>query len=126
MLKIEGIDFELPQIGKTPKMGYADEYVEKTMISGKIRRIYTGKRFYATFSYAFLTAAQAAQVNSLLADQRQNGSVNVQINSPYGTYSGAAILEVASDQTRFSIDPNTGECVWVDWQMSIKGVDYAS
>lgn len=126
MLKIENIDFELPQIGKEPKIGYADEYIEKTMLSGKIRRIYKGKRFYATFSYAFLTEEQIANLNAILAAQRQNGYVAVQINSPYGDYNGAAILEVASDQTRFAIDKDTGACVWVNWSMSVKGVDYAS
>ena len=34
MLKINGIDMELPQIGRELTMGYADEYVERTMISG--------------------------------------------------------------------------------------------
>lgn len=126
MLKIENIDFELPQIGKEPKIGYVDEYIEKTMLSGKIRRIYKGKRFYATFSYAFLTEEQIANLNSILSAQRQNGYVTVHINSPYGNYAGSAILEVGSDQTRFSIDKKTGECMWINWQMSVKGVDYAS
>lgn len=126
MILLENIDFELPQIGKTPKIGYSDEYIEKTMISGKIKRIYKGRRFYATFSYAFLTDEQVSNLNSILASQRQNGYINIQIDTPYGDYNGAGILEVGSDQTRFKIDPKTGESTWVDWQMTVKGVDYAT
>lgn len=124
MLTINGIDMELPQIGREPTMGYADEYVEKTMISGKIRRIYKGRRFYANFSYAFLTAEQRATVNSLLAAQRQNGYLDVQISSPFGTYNGQAIIELGQEQTRFKYDETTGDYVWTNWTLTLKGVDY--
>lgn len=124
MLKIEGVDFELPQIGREPKFGYSDEYVEKTMISGKIRRIYKGKRFYATFSYAFLTEEQIFEINELLATQRQNGFLSVEISTPYGEYSGDAIIEVNNDQTRYKYNSDTGTYVWTNWSMSIKAVDY--
>lgn len=124
MLTINGIDMELPQIGREPTMGYADEYVEKTMISGKIRRIYKGRRFYANFSYAFLTAEQRATVNSLLAAQRQNGYLTVQISSPFGSYNGQAIIELGQEQTRFKYDETTGDYVWTNWTLTLKGVDY--
>ena len=124
MLTINGIDMELPQIGREPTMGYADEYVEKTMISGKIRRIYKGRRFYATFSYAFLTAEQRATVNSLLSAQRQNGYLTVQISSPFGTYNGQAIIELGQEQTRFKYDETGGDYVWTNWTLTLKGVDY--
>ena len=124
MLKINNIDIELPQMGREPTMGYADEYVEKTMISGKIRRIYKGRRFYANFSYAFLTAEQRATVNSLLAAQRQNGYLTVQISSPFGTYNGQAIIELGQEQTRFKYDETTGDYVWTNWTLTLKGVDY--
>lgn len=124
MLKINSIDMELPQIGREPTMGYADEYVEKTMISGKIRRIYKGRRFYANFSYAFLTAEQRTTVNSLLAAQRQNGYLDVQISSPFGTYNGQAIIELGQEQTRFKYDETLQDYVWVNWQLTLKGVDY--
>lgn len=124
MLTINNIDMELPQIGREPTMGYADEYVEKTMISGKIRRIYKGRRFYANFSYAFLTAEQRATVNSLLAAQRQNGYLTVQISSPFGTYNGQAIIELGQEQTRFKYDETTGDYVWTNWTLTLKGVDY--
>lgn len=124
MLTINGIDMELPQIGREPTMGYADEYIEKTMISGKIRRIYKGRRFYANFSYGFLTAEQRAIVNSLLAAQRQYGYLSVQISSPYGTYNGQAIIELGQEQTRFKYDEEAQDYVWTNWTLTLKGVDY--
>lgn len=126
MLKINNIDMELPQMGREPTMGYAEEYVEKTMLSGKIRRIYRGKRFYATFSYAYLTSEQRTTVQQLLASQEQNGYVSVQISSPYGTFSGQAIMELNQQQTRFAYSEVLNDYVWVDWQITVKGVEYAS
>lgn len=126
MLKINNIDMELPQMGKEPQMGYAEEYVEKTMLSGKIRRIYRGKRFYATFSYAYLTSEQRTIIQQLLAAQEQSGYVSVQISSPYGTFSGQAIMELNQQQTRFAYSDVLKDYVWVDWQITVKGVEYAS
>lgn len=126
MLKINNIDMELPQMGKEPQMGYAEEYVEKTMLSGKIRRIYRGKRFYATFSYAYLTSEQRTIIQQLLAAQEQSGYVTAQISSPYGTFSGQAIMELNQQQTRFAYSEVLGDYVWVDWQITVKGVEYAS
>lgn len=124
MLTINNIDMELPQMGREPTMGYADEYVEKTMISGKIRRIYkSGHRFYATFSYAYLTAEQKATLNSLLAAQRQDGYLTVQISSPFGNYNGQAIMELNQDQTRFKYDETLQDYVWINWQLTLKAVD---
>lgn len=124
MLNIEGIDFELPQMGREPKMGYADEFIEKTMISGKIKRIYKGKRFYATFSYAFLSDEEILTFKSLMEQQRQQGYLNIEIDNPFGSYKGNAFVELNSDQTRFRYDKETGEYVWTNWQLSVKGVDY--
>ena len=126
MLTINNIDMELPQMGKEPQMGYAEEYVEKTMLSGKIRRIYRGKRFYATFSYAYLTSEQRTIIQQLLAAQEQSGYVTVQISSPYGTFSGQAIMEVNQQQTRFAYSDVLKDYVWVNWQITVKGVEYAS
>ena len=126
MLKINGIDMELPQIGREPTMGYADEYVEKTMISGKIRRIYKGRRFSATFSYAYLTSSQRNTLDTLLAAQRQNGYLTAQIDSPFGTYNGQVIMTLDKEQTRFKYDEALGEYVWVNWQLILKGVPYAN
>ena len=127
MLTIEGIDFELPQMGKEPKMGYSDEYVEKTAISGKIIRIYRGKRYYATFSYAFLTEEERAQLNDLLTAQRKKGYLNVSISQPYGKdgkFEGGAILELNNDQTRFKWDSTAKDFVWTNWSITLKAVAY--
>lgn len=126
MLTINNIDMELPQMGKEPQMGYAEEYVEKTMLSGKIRRIYRGKRFYATFSYAYLTSEQRTIIQQLLAAQEQSGYVTVQISSPYGTFSGQAIMELNQQQTRFAYSDVLKDYVWVNWQITVKSVEYTS
>lgn len=126
MLKINNVDMEFPQMGREPTMGYTDEYVEKIMISGKIRRIYKGRRFSATFSYAYLTSSQRNTLDTLLAAQRQNGYLTAQIDSPFGTYNGQVIMTLDKAQTRFKYDETLGEYVWVNWQLTLKGVPYAN
>ena len=126
MLKINNVDMEFPQMGREPTMGYTDEYVEKTMISGKIRRIYKGRRFSATFSYAYLTSSQRNTLDTLLAAQRQNGYLTAQIDSPFGSYNGQVIMTLDKEQTRFKYDETLGEYVWVNWQLTLKGVPYAN
>ena len=126
MLKINNVDMEFPQMGREPTMGYTDEYVEKTMISGKIRRIYKGRRFSATFSYAYLTSSQRNTLDTLLAAQWQNGYLTAQIDSPFGSYNGQVIMTLGKEQTRFKYDETLGEYVWVNWQLTLKGVPYAN
>lgn len=126
MLKINNVDMEFPQMGREPTMGYTDECVEKTMISGKIRRIYKGRRFSATFSYAYLTSSQRNTLDTLLAAQRQNGYLTAQIDSPFGTYNGQVIMTLDKEQTRFKYDETLGEYVWVNWQLTLRGVPYAN
>lgn len=124
MLKIENTNLEFPQIGKTPTMGFSDEFVEKTMMSGLIRRIYKGKRFYATFSYPYLLDSERATINSLLQTQRAQGFLNVEIDTPFGTYSGEAMLELNNSQSRFAYSAVLGDYVWTNWELSIKGARY--
>lgn len=124
MFTINGQNWELPQSGKEPTMGYSDEYIEKTMISGKIRRIYKGRRFYANFYYGFLSENQKTSFEDMLATQRRNGYLTVQIDSPYGTWSGQAIIDGNNNQRRFIADPKTGERRWLDWNISVTAVDY--
>lgn len=126
MLKVENINIEYPQIGKEPTMGYSDEYVEKTMMSGLIKRIYKGKRFYATFSYPYLLENERATINSLLATQRTQGYLNVVIDTPFGQYSGQAILELGNDQTRFMYSNVLQDYVWTNWSITLKGARYDS
>lgn len=126
MLKIENIDLEYPQIGKEPTMGYSDEYIEKTMMSGLIKRIYKGKRFYANFSYPYLLEKERATLNSLLNTQRVQGYLNVVIDTPFGQYSGQAILELSNDQTRFMYSKVLDDYVWTNWSITLKGARYDS
>lgn len=126
MLKVENIDLEYPQIGKEPKMGFSDEYIEKTMMSGLIKRIYRGKRFYATFSYAYLLNDQRATINALLSTQRTQGYLNVVIDTPFGQYSGPAILELSNEQTRFAYSEVLQDYVWTNWSLTLKGARYDS
>lgn len=126
MLKVENIDLEYPQIGREPKMGYADEYIEKTMMSGLIKRIYSGKRFYATFSYAYLLNDQRATINALLSTQRTQGYLNVVIDTPFGQYAGPAILELSNEQTRFTYSEVLKDYVWTNWSLTLKGARYDS
>lgn len=126
MLKVENIDIEYPQIGKEPTMGYSDEYIEKTMMSGLIKRIYKGKRFYATFSYPYLLENERVTINSLLATQRTQGYLNVVIDTPFGQYSGQAILELGNDQTRFMYSNVLQDYVWTNWSITLKGARYDS
>ena len=126
MFTINGQNWELPQSGKEPTMGYSDEYIEKTMISGKIRRIYKGRRFFARFYYPFLSDTQKSAYEALFTTQRQNGSLTIEIDSPYGSWRGEAILDGNNNQRRFTADPITGERRWLDWTLSITAVDYDS
>lgn len=126
MLKVENINIEYPQIGKEPTMGYSDEYIEKTMMSGLIKRIYKGKRFYATFSYPYLLEKERATINSLLATQRSQGYLNVVIDTPFGRYAGQAILELGNDQTRFMYSNVLQDYVWTNWSITLKGARYDS
>lgn len=126
MLTINGQDWELSQIGNEPTIGYEDEYIEKTMISGKIRRIYKGRRFYAKFSYGFLSDSQISSMNDLLATQRVSGYLDVSVDTAYGVFSGQAIVDLSNNQRRWTRDRQTGERLWFDWVIEIKAVDYDS
>lgn len=124
MIQVEGVDIEYPQIGREPQMGYTPEYIEKRMISGYIRRLYRGKRFNATFSYAFLTQEQIDEIRQLLDLQYQKGVLQIIISSPFGNYEGDAILELNGTQTRYKRDPDTGEFVWTNWRINVQGARY--
>lgn len=123
MLIIQGIDFNLPQINKEPKMGYEQEYIEKKMVSGKIRRIHKGKRFVATFSFAFLTGDQKASLQGVMEHQRIHGYVTAQIQTPFGSFNGNVNVELGSEQTRFKYDKTAQDYVWTDWQIVLRGTD---
>ena len=121
MIRIEGYDMELLQIGKTPTMGYVEEFSEKTMLSGLIRRLYRGKRFVSTLSYAYLLQDERARIEELLALQRSRGYLVAEISTPNGDYSGEITIDLNSDQTRWSYSEVLKDYVWINWQLTIKG-----
>lgn len=125
MLKIENVDLEFPTIGKEPTFGFSDEFIEKTMLSGKIKRIYKGRRFYATFSYGYLLETQRQTIQTLLQTQRQQGYLSAVINTPYGQYTGNVILELNGNQTRFAYSEVLQDYVWTNWTLTLKAVAYA-
>lgn len=125
MLKIENVDLEFPTIGKEPTFGFADEFIEKTMLSGKIKRIYKGRRFYATFNYGFLLEEQRQKIETLLQTQRTQGYLTAEINTPYGSYTGEVILELNNNQTRFMYSDVLKDYVWTNWTLTLKAVGYA-
>lgn len=124
MLKIENIDLEFPTIGKTPSFGFSDEFVEKTMMSGKIKRIYKGRRFYATFSYGYLLDEQRAIIDELLQTQRVKGALVVKCTTPYGEFDGDAILELNNNQARYLYSDVLKDYVWTNWTLTLKAVSY--
>lgn len=125
MIKFNNVDFELPTLGKEPQIGYEDEFIEKKMLSGKIRRIYKGKRFYAVFRYAYLTDAQINQLNQILTSQRDTGYISAKISTPFGDFNGNAILTVDKSTTMFKKDKETGKYVWINYSVQLKAVDLA-
>lgn len=125
MLTINGQNWELPQGNYTePTIGYEDEFIEKVMISGKIRRIYKGRRFYAKFYYGFLSERQILEMRELLSTQRSDGYLTVTADTAYGIFSGQAIVDLNNNQRSFEYDAITGEKNWLDWTLTIKAVDY--
>lgn len=116
MIIINNEDWELPQIGKEPEIGYEYEYITKTVISGKVHRVYRGRRFFANISYAFLDETRAADLLSLV-----KSDVNVSIRTPFDTFSGAAQIEITKMPTRFE---KAGVYdTWTEWKISIVGVN---
>lgn len=121
MIKIEGYNMELPQIGKTPAMGYVEEFTEKKMLSGLVRRLYKGKRFNATISYAYLLQDERTRIEELLELQRSRGYLVAEISTPVGNYNGEVTIDLNSNQTRWSYSEILKDYVWTNWQLSIKG-----
>lgn len=119
MFKINDVNFELSQIGAIT-CGYSDEYIEKTMLSGEIKRIYYGKRFLLTVTFAFLTNTQISDLKTIFDSQKNIGYVNLEFDNQYGKYEGEAFLDISNKQTRFKINED-GTSTWIDWQFSLKG-----
>lgn len=124
MFTLNGVNFEFPQMGKEPKIGYTDEFVDKTMLSGRIRRIHRGRRFNAVITYAYLLETERVKLDQIMDAQAQNGYVTVQLDTPKGTYTGAAIVSLNTAQTRFSYSNVLNDYVWTNWELTLSGMSY--
>lgn len=124
MIEINNINLEYTQLSKEPKMGYNDEYIEYTMMSGKIKRLYKGKRFYTSISYPYLLDNQRDVINSLLQLQRTQGYLSAKIDTPFGLFEGNVIIELNNSQARFMYSSVLDDYVWTNWELNIKAVDY--
>ena len=118
MLKLGGIDFELSTLNKNAQFGSIVEYIEKKMISGKIRRIEKGKRFSAEFSYAYLTDEQ----RNVLMHLKNNQPIYAEISTPDGIFKGEVYLDINDLITRFAFINN--KWVWSNYSITLTGVDY--
>jgi hypothetical protein len=121
MINLGGIDFELNTLAPNPEFNYQQVYVERTMISGKIRRIYKGKRMTMALVYGYLTEKQISDLYGLLASQQTNGFISAAITTPRGDFSGNVMIDIDESQKRFKIVDGKG--VWSNWVINLTGVD---
>ena len=121
MINLGGIDFELQTMAPEPTFNYEEVYVEKTMISGKLVRIYKGKRFTMSMAFVYLTDQQIINLYGLLSSQSQNGFITASITTPSGTFSGNVLIDVDESQKRFAIKEGKG--IWSNWIVNVKGVN---
>lgn len=121
MINLGGIDFELSTLKGNCDFNYVDEYIERKMISGKIRRIYKGKRLTMTLTYGFLTDAQISNVYSLIASQRNNGYVSAAITTPDSSFEGNVTINIDDDQKRFAY--SNGKWIWTNWVLTLQAID---
>jgi hypothetical protein len=121
VINLGGIDFELPTLAPNPSFNWVQEYVERQMLSGKMRRVYKGRRFSATLTYGYLTDQQVSDLYGLLSSQQQNGYVAASMTTPDGTFAGNVTIDVDESQKRFTLKDGKG--VWSNWILTIKGVD---
>lgn len=114
MIKLNGYNLEAFIQSPNPEFGYVDEYVEKKMISGKIRRIYKGKRLNVNISFPYLTSDQI----QLLYGFKKCTAI---IDTPYGQYNGDVFCEINSLQKRYAYINNAW--VWIGYSINLIGVD---
>lgn len=121
MINLGGIDFELNTLAPNPTFNYVDEYIERKMLSGKIRRIYKGKRFNAELTYGYLTEQQISNLYGLLNSQQNNGFINATITMPNDTFNGNINISIDEGQKRYAYINN--QWIWTNWKIIIDGVD---
>lgn len=123
MINLGGIDFELKTMNKNPSFYFAEEFIERKMISGKVRRKYKGKRLIVELSYAYLTEQQISDLYGLLNSQQINGSIPAIIDTFNGPFTGDVNISIDEGQKRFKYDQNTNNWIWTNWNVSIIGTD---
>ena len=122
MIKVDGIDFEISTLAPNGKFGYIMEYVEKKMISGKIRRIYKGRRVNIELNYGYLTPTQISNLNHIMKNQIQNGYVTIEVDIPTGSFTGQANIAVNNLQSRYAFI--NGEWVWTNYEISLVSTEF--
>ena len=121
MINLGGIDFELNTLAPNPTFNYIDEYIERKMLSGKIRRIYKGKRFNCELVFVYLNEQQISNLYGLLNSQQNNGFISATITMPNGSFSGNVNLTIDEGQKRYAYINN--KWIWTNWKIIIDGVD---
>ena len=121
MINLGGIDFELNTLAPNPTFNYIDEYIERKMLSGKIRRIYKGKRFNCELVFGYLNEQQISNLYGLLNSQQKNGFISATITMPNGSFSGNVNLTIDEGQKRYAYINN--KWIWTNWKIIIDGVD---
>ena len=129
-------DGEQNFMGKNPTFGYEEEFVEKRMLSGLIRRIYKGKRFVARVSFGTLLPANSIQSHEigarangvywLLDKQRSNGYLYAEVTDPESkteTFKGNVFVDLDSSRRRFKWDTDLQDYVWTNYQLVITACD---
>lgn len=122
MIKLGGIDFELKTLAPNPKFGYTFEYVEKKMISGRVRRIYRGRRVQVELNYGYLTNEQISNLDGLMKSQNQNGFISIELDMPNGSFIGDANISVNNLQSRYAYI--NGKWVWTNYEIILTGTSY--
>lgn len=122
MIKLGGVDFELKTLAPNPKFGYTFEYVEKKMISGRVRRIYRGRRVQVELNYGYLTDEQISNLDGLMKSQNQNGFISIELDMPNGSFIGDANISVNNLQSRYAYI--NGKWVWTNYEIILTGTSY--
>lgn len=124
MINLGGIDFELDTLAPNPEFNYQDEFIERKMISGKIRRIYKGKRMTMTLVYGYLTDSQVSNLYSLISSQITNGFISAAITTSNNqTFQGNVNISLDESQKRFKYDSSSSKWIWSNWKVVLTAVD---
>lgn len=124
MINFNGENWELPQMKKDPEIYYSEEKIVKTMISGRRRTIFKGRRFAAVITYPYLLPDEADALESLLQSKYSTGYVVAQISTQKGTFSGNVNIWVDTAQKRFVFSNDLNDYIWTNWQIKVEAIDY--